>query len=58
MNFSNSDETTGIAPIHAVAGGNDAVYTIQGQRLPVGAPLKKGIYIVRKGSTTQKVQVR
>ena len=58
MNFSNSDETTGIAPVHAVAGGNDAVYTVQGQRLPVGAPLKKGIYIVRKGSTTQKVQVR
>ena len=53
-----NDETTGMAPVHAVAGGNDAVYTIQGQRLPVGAPLKKGIYIVRKGSTTQKVQVR
>ena len=58
MNFSNSDETTGIAPVHAVTSGDDAVYTIQGLRLPVGTPLKKGIYIVRKGSTTQKVQVR
>jgi len=58
MNFSNDDETTGIAPVHAVTSGDDAVYTIQGLRLPVGTPLKKGIYIVRKGSTTQKVQVR
>lgn len=58
MNFSNDDETTGITSVHAVTSGDDAVYTIQGQRLPVGAPLKKGIYIVRKGSTTQKVQVR
>ena len=58
MNFSNSDETTGIAPVHAVTSGDDAVYTIQGLRLPVGTPLKKGIYIVRKGSTTQKVQVK
>ena len=58
MNFSKNDETTGIAPVHAVTSGDDAVYTIQGLRLPVGTPLKKGIYIVRKGSTTQKVQVR
>ncbi len=58
MNFSNDDETTGIAPVHAVTSGDDAVYTIQGLRLPVGTPLKKGIYIVRKGSTTQKVQVK
>ena len=58
MNFSNDDETTGIAPVHAVTSGDDAVYTIQGLRLPVGTPLKKGIYIVRKGSKTQKVQVR
>lgn len=58
MNFSNDDETTGITSVHAVTSGDDAVYTIQGLRLPVGAPLKKGIYIVRKGSTTQKVQVR
>lgn len=58
MNFSNDDETTGITSVHAVTSGDDAVYTIQGQRLPVGTPLKKGIYIVRKGSTTQKVQVK
>jgi hypothetical protein len=58
MNFSKNDETTGIAPVHAVTSGDDAVYTIQGLRLPVGTPLKKGIYIVRKGSTTQKVQVK
>ena len=58
MNFSNDDETTGITSVHAVTSGNDAVYTIQGLRLPVGTPLKKGIYIVRKGSTTQKVQVK
>ena len=36
MNFSNDDETTGIAPVHAVTSGDDAVYTIQGLRLPVG----------------------
>ena len=58
MNFSNDDETTGITPVYAVTSGDDAVYTIQGLRLPVGTPLKKGIYIVRKGSTTQKVQVK
>lgn len=58
MNFSNDDETTSITSVHAVTGGDDAVYTIQGLRLPVGTPLKKGIYIVRKGSTTQKVQVK
>lgn len=58
MNFSNNDETTGITSVHAVTSGDDAVYTIQGLRLPVGTPLKKGIYIVRKGSTTQKVQVK
>jgi hypothetical protein len=58
MNFSNDDETTGITSVHAVTSGDDAVYTIQGLRLPVGTPLKKGIYIVRKGSTTQKVQVK
>ncbi|MBE6257502.1 MAG: hypothetical protein E7103_06055 [Prevotella sp.] len=58
MNFSNDDETTGITSVHAVKSGDDAVYTIQGLRLPVGTPLKKGIYIVRKGSTTQKVQVK
>lgn len=58
MNFSNDDETTGITSVHAVTSGDDAVYTIQGLRLPVSTPLKKGIYIVRKGSTTQKVQVK
>ena len=58
MNFSNDDETTGIAPVHAVTSGDDAVYTIQGLRLPVRKKKKKGIYIVRKGSTTQKVQVK
>lgn len=58
MNFSNDDETTGFTSVHAVTSGDDAVYTIQGLRLPVGTPLKKGIYIVRKGSTTQKVQVK
>lgn len=58
MNFSNDDETTGITSVYAVTSGDDAVYTIQGLRLPVGTPLKKGIYIVRKGSTTQKVQVK
>ncbi len=58
MNFSNDDETTDITSVHAVTSGDDAVYTIQGLRLPVGTPLKKGIYIVRKGSTTQKVQVK
>ena len=32
--------------------------TLQGQRLPSGRQLPKGIYIIRKGNVTKKLQVR
>lgn len=57
LNFSGSDETTAIHAVQA-EGGVEAVYTLQGRQLPVGTPLKKGIYIIRRGSTIQKVNVR
>ena len=62
MNFSNNDETTGLENIQV--GGDidihhaDAVYTLQGQQLPSNRQLPKGIYIIRKGNVTQKLQVR
>lgn len=62
MNFSNNDETTGLG--HIQVGGDidiqhaNAVYTLQGQQLPSGSQLPKGIYIIRKGNVTKKLQVR
>lgn len=62
MNFSNNDETTGIRSIQTNGtisiGDVDAVYTLQGQKLPIGTPLQKGVYLIRKGTKTQKLQVR
>lgn len=62
MNFSNNDETTGIRSIQTEESISiedaDAVFTLQGQKLPASAPLKKGVYLVRKGTITQKLQVR
>ena len=62
MNFSNNDETTGIRSIQADTAFSideaDAVYTLQGQKLPIGATLQKGVYLIRKGTITHKLQVR
>ena len=62
MNFSNNDETTGIRSIQTEESISiedaDAVFTLQGQKLPASTPLKKGVYLVRKGTKTQKLQVR
>ena len=62
MNFSNNDETTGIRSIQTEESISiedaDAVFTLKGQKLPASAPLKKGVYLVRKGTITQKLQVR
>ena len=58
MNFSNADETTGLQSLRADLPGDDAVYTLQGQQLSSGRQLPKGIYIIRRGNVTQKLQVR
>ena len=62
MNFSNSDETTGIGNIQADGdvniGNADIIYTLQGQQLPSGTILAKGLYILKKGDVTRKAQVR
>lgn len=58
MHFSNADETTGLQSLQADQHHADAVYTLQGQQLPSDSQLPKGIYIMRKGNVTQKLQVR
>lgn len=62
INFSNNDETTGVRSIQtdgAVTIDNtDTIYSLQGLKLPTGSFLSKGIYLVRKGNTTQKLQIR
>ncbi|MBR4728729.1 MAG: hypothetical protein IK075_00550 [Prevotella sp.] len=62
LNFSNDDETNGIHSIQTDATFRideaDAVYTLQGQKLPTSTPLQKGVYLIRKGTTTKKLQVR
>ena len=58
MHFTNADETTGLQSLRADLPSADAVYTLQGQQQPSDKPLPKGIYIIRKGNVTQKLQVR
>ena len=62
MNFSNNDETNGIHSIQTDATFSideaDAVYTLQGQKLPASTPIQKGVYLIRKGTTTKKLQVK
>ena len=60
MNFSNTDETTGIHTIQAneMNEKSDAVYNLQGEQLPDNATLSKGIYIIKKGNETLKVIVK
>lgn len=62
MNFSNSNETTtGINAIEAESfgiGDAEAVYDITGRQIPAATSLPKGIYIIKKGNTVRKIQVR
>ena len=60
MNFSNTNETTGIHTIHAneTDEKSDVIYNLQGEQLPANATLPKGIYIIKKGNETQKVIVK
>ena len=60
MNFSNSDETTGIRETisEKETSNVDMIYNLQGQQLPTNAALAKGIYIFKKGNETQKVIVK
>lgn len=62
MNFSNNDETTAVRSIQTDAASSideaDAVFTLQGQKLPASTSLQKGVYLIRKGTKTQKLQVR
>jgi len=59
MNFSNADETTGIETMDNGQWimDND-VYDLQGQQVPKGRRLVKGIYIIRKGNENRKLLVR
>ena len=60
MNFSNSDETTGIRETisEKETSNVDMIYNLQGQQLPTNAAHAKGIYIFKKGNETQKVLVK
>lgn len=62
MNFSKSNETTGIRLVeggeNGAASGEAAVYTLQGRKVEAGSALPKGIYIIKKGQETKKVEVR
>lgn len=49
---------TGISSVKAGQQGQDAVYDLGGRRMPNGALLPRGIYIVREGDRTRKVIVR
>lgn len=61
MYFSSTSETTAINAVEAddlSLGDADAVYDLAGRRIPNGATLSKGIYVIKKGSITRKIQVR
>ena len=59
MNFSNADETTGIKTMDNGQWIMDNyVYDLQGQQVPKGRRLVKGIYIIRKGNENRKLLVR
>jgi hypothetical protein len=58
MYFSNADETTELKSLLVDHSEADAVYTLQGQKQPTSRQLPKGIYIIRKGKETRKMQVR
>jgi len=60
MEFSN-DGTTGIEQVTTDTLVNDettAVYDLSGHRMPQGAALPKGVYIVKNSKRTFKMQIR
>lgn len=62
MNFSNNNEsTTGINTIESDSfsiSDADAIYDLAGRQISSYAPLAKGIYIIKKGSVTRKIQIK
>lgn len=62
MNFSNNSEsTTGINTIESESfsiSDADAIYDLAGRQISSYAPLAKGIYIIKKGSVTRKIQIK
>ncbi len=60
MNFSTSNETTtGIQDISIDIQDTDTyIYDLSGRQIPSGTSLTKGIYIIRKGSVTRKIQIK
>lgn len=62
MNFSNNNESaTGINTIESESfsiSDADAIYDLAGRQISSYAPLAKGIYIIKKGSVTRKIQIK
>lgn len=60
MNFSTANETTtGIQNVSIDIDDADTfIYDLSGRQIPSGASLTKGIYIIKKGSVTRKIQVK
>lgn len=58
MYFSNSDVTTGIEEMTSVAlDDNTEIYNLQGHKIS-REQMKKGVYIVKNNSRTQKIIVK
>jgi hypothetical protein len=60
MEFSN-DDTTGISEISVnqmITDGSTVVYDLRGRRMPQGAALPKGVYIVKNSNRTFKVNIK
>lgn len=62
LNFSTSNETTtGISTVETDSFSQEeaeAVYDLSGRRMPEGRSLPKGVYIMKKGNVTRKIQIR
>ena len=60
MNFSTSNETTtGIQSISIdILDTKTVIYDLSGRQIPSGSSLSKGIYVIKKGSVTRKIQVK
>lgn len=62
LNFSTTNETTtGISSIEAESfnlGEAEAVYDLSGRQIPEGTSLTRGIYIIKKGGITRKIQIK
>ncbi len=60
MNFSTANETTtGIQNVSIDIDDADTfIYDLSGRQIPSVGSLTKGIYIIKKGSVTRKIQVK